>query len=148
MSEKRKWFDAKSKHTAPPLLLPSPSLNTSRLSAEELEAFGVLLEQNRRSPLTGIPWTVFHSLLIMPPRARLARNLKVILDRLVQGPIESIMRDGLQDSEQVALLALEKLGASSELKMTAQSLLNVYERYQLAAALGGAFACLCPPNGV
>jgi hypothetical protein len=141
MGERRKWFDPKNKHEQPPLPLPSPILSTKRPSQEQLEAFRDLLEQNRKqhSPLLGVSWVVFDSLLEMPARARLARNLKVVLDCLVRGPIESIMQDGLQSSEREALIALEKLDVSVEIKMTAQSLLNIYERYQLALSLGAAF---------
>jgi hypothetical protein len=138
--EKTRWFTPQNKNRMETLPIPSPILNTSQLSAAELATFRQLLESNRQSLLTDVSWTIFHNLLEMPPRARLVRNLKVLLDQMMKGPIESIMRDGLQPRELEALQALERMDIGVDAKMIAQALLNVYERYQLSLALASAFA--------
>jgi hypothetical protein len=135
-SEKRKWFDPHSKHQPQPLPLPSPLLNTAQLTEQDLQALQDAIHARADSET----YALFTSLIHMPPRARLGRNLKVLIGRLTAGPVESILRDGLTEQEQRALVAVERLGLSPELRMTAQALLNVYERYQLAMTLGAAFA--------
>lgn len=141
MGEKKRWFDPKNKNCiTEPIPPPTPMLNTSALSDEDIVVFmDMLRDCSSKSPLRGPLRTVFYHLLRMPPRIRLARNLKVVLDQLARGPIESIMRDGLNLAEQEALIALELLGSPMEIKLTAQALLNINERYQLAMSLEEAF---------
>ena len=141
MGEKRKWHDPAGKNMVMTIPLPTPIRNTAAsFSAADFKDFERFLDSCRSGPMTGIPWTVFHNMLQLEPKPRLARNLKRLIDLMVRHPIESIMRDGLDESELAALIALEKMDVGPTLKMTAQALLNVTERYQLAMALGPAFA--------
>ena len=121
--------------------IPSPILNMSRISQEDLGIFRDMLEANRHSssPLIGVAWIVFHNLLEMSPNERLVRNLQFVLAVMADGPIESIMQDGVSASEKEALVALERLGVTQAVKETAQALLNINERYQLSLALRKAF---------
>jgi hypothetical protein len=70
----------------------------------------------------------------MQPAVRLARNLKIVLGILALQPITNLIPEGLQDSEQAALLELEHVGIPAEDKSIAQGLLNLYERQQLVLA--------------
>lgn len=151
MSEKRKWFDSKERCVQANLPMPSPILNTSVTTCEEETRLGLaLVELEDRTPRNADfakSWLRIHEALNlfvhlgkMSPRVRLARNLKVLLDQMVRMPIESIIRDGLDMKERHALVVLEQYEFPSELKVTAQALLNVYERYQVALSLRHAFA--------
>jgi len=136
VSQKTKWFDAKDKRAvSSPLPLPSPILNTAQLAQPDIDEFIAVIKTRASGPC----YALFISLATQPARVRLGRNLKVLIERMVERPIDSIMCDGLRADEQQALIEIEKLGLTMPMRVTAQALLNINERYQLALALGQAF---------
>ena len=127
MSEKKKWFDSSKVRVQKQL--PEKLLAVSAVTYEECtrfsEAVKVYLDR-RKIPLSAFMlWT---DLVAMKPPERLTRNLKVVLGILGRGPIQSILWDGVLESERLMLLELEHIKAPVELKATAQGLLNLNER--------------------
>ena len=58
---------------------------------------------------------------------------------LAEREVRSVIPDGLTERERRALIVLQARNIPRQVLETAQGLLNVYERYQLLAAVGGMF---------
>jgi hypothetical protein len=126
----------------PPLSLPSPIMNVSDVTEE---AAGKLLMyiRSRYSNKAGAEADrhrinahhIFCGRASMPPARRLAVNLKAMLNVLADKNVQSVIPDGLTGEELEALIWLQTRNIGSDMRETAQGLLNVYERYQLLASL-------------
>ena len=133
MPEKNKWFDPK------PVQLPviTPILTVSQeFTAQGLQEFLHALETGKHLGAAG---ELFRTLSLLPPAYRLCRNLKVLVSLMGDGEVESVILDGLSKGERNALYCLERSNCDPQIREAAQSLLNVYERYQLMQSLGPAF---------
>jgi hypothetical protein len=64
-----------------------------------------------------------------PPPIRLTVNLKTILGLMINGPITSILGEGLLPDERKALIELDLCGLSSKAREVAHGLLNIHERW-------------------
>jgi len=65
------------------------------------------------------------------PARRLARNLSTVLQRLADGATGSVIPEGITDRELKALVELQRVNVSWEMRAVAQGLLNLHERQQL-----------------
>ena len=131
-----KWFDAKDK----PAELVLPLRSTGGATWHDAKVFcRELAELFRQRRLPEDTYKLFTKLCDTPPAARLTRNLKVVLSILAQRPIQSILVDGLTEGERFGLLDLEHASATATAKATAQGLLNVEQRRQLAVAAGAIY---------
>ena len=74
-----------------------------------------------------------------PPNVRLVVNLKATVGLLVNGPVYSVLRDGLTDAERAALVELDMRGLSTKAREVAHGLLNVHERWVAIKALRSLF---------
>ena len=135
MAEKSKWFDRKPVPDIPLRLYASSGV-LYRDSQKFLEDVSTLY---RRGRLPDDSFKLFEQLCQMPPAVRLGRNLKVVLTILADRPVRNIIHDGLTEAERLALRDLEHLAAPTVVKATAQGLLNVNERQQMAEALADMF---------
>lgn len=130
MSEKRKWFDSrKAEIRYYPVRLASASNVSAAQCLHFMNALNSLYERKR------VPADVhelFIGLGMMQPVHRLSRNLASLIRILGKRPVGSIIREGLTDLEYQALVHLERLNMPADMKATAQGLLNVYERSQVA----------------
>jgi hypothetical protein len=135
LSEKRKWFDRR----RAPLPVPCPIVIAADLTCDEIDKFIGEIDPSKNKKIRLKTYQLFCSLADMPQAGRLARNLKIILGILSIGDVASITSDGVTEGEKASLVNLEVAGASQFSKETAQSLLNVAERYQVLQAMGAAF---------
>jgi hypothetical protein len=109
-----------------PLLPPEKIWSNAYPNEEQLRKLGREMLEAR------VPEDVrllFAKLAIMPPAARLAVNLKVLVGRMVRKPIYHVFKDGLSPTEHAALVALDMRGLSLRSRETAHGLLNVHERW-------------------
>lgn len=110
--------------------LPSRLRLTRQPTCEEVDEFLAFLKSHRRVPAA--VEQLFCKLAYWRPNDRLTRNLKIVLDRLRERPINDFMRDALLEDELEALILLASI--ETRLQEVGQALLNVHERYQLAEA--------------
>lgn len=69
----------------------------------------------------------------MPPEYRLAKNLSEVLRQMAAKEVTSVLVNGLSDSENAALAALEQYGVPVELLGVAHALLNIREKQMLVS---------------
>jgi len=131
MTEKRKWFDPRTKPETQLRLVAGHGV----LPADIQEFVAVVLSLQARNRLPMASSKLFLQLCEMPPAARLSRNLKVVLTLLVSRAIRNVLQDGLSADEKLALRDLEHSQAPSKIRAIAQGLLHASERQQLADAV-------------
>jgi hypothetical protein len=82
---------------------------------------------------------VTYRLSKLSPADRLASNLRVLLGLMKERDVQGVIPDGLTQDELRVLTVLQTQQAPAEIQETAQGLFNVYERYQLHAAVASMF---------
>ena len=82
---------------------------------------------------------LFGSLSLLPAAVRLAENLSRFMAVLAVRPVTNILVNGLLELERQALLELERLDFSVQLRGIAHNLLNIKERFQLNRQICGYF---------
>lgn len=130
MSEKSKWFRPGIAH------LPDPITSVYEVSEDEARELVETLGRIRGGTSATRAYNVFSRLVRMKPVERLSHNLKAFIDLLSKDNVSSVISDGLTKGERDALIAVHTNPGLYHLGEIAQALLNVYERYQLLAALG------------
>ena len=68
-------------------------------------------------------------LVSYPPAVRLAVNLKTVVGLMVNGPIYSVLTEGLLPEERAALVELDLCGLPSHAREIAHGLMNIHERW-------------------
>ena len=109
-----------------PLLPPEKLRSNSYPNEEQLRELGREMI-NARVPEDAR--LLLAKLAILPPAARLAVNLRILVSRMVNKPIYNVFRDGLTPSEHAALVELDMRGLTLQSRETAHGLLNVHERW-------------------
>lgn len=71
----------------------------------------------------------------MPPEYRLAKNLSELLRQMAAKEVTSVLDNGISDSENATLAALEQYGIPVELLGVAHALLNIRERQMLVSSV-------------
>ena len=104
---------------------------------DELRELGQELREHEVSARTRL---LLAKLASYPPNVRLVINMKAVIGRMKDGPIYSVLRDGLSDIERAALVELDILGLSTKAREIAHGLLNVHERWVAIKALRNLFA--------
>jgi len=108
-------------------VLPDNELRSrANPSKDELRELGQELREHGVSERTRL---LLAKLASYPPNIRLAINLKIVVGLLINGPIYSVLREGLTPDERAALVELDMRGLSIRARETAHGLLNVHERW-------------------
>lgn len=130
MSNREKWFRSRLK---PPVVMPI-AVPDAEPTYEELEEF-IEVCVRLKSPKTD--WLV--NLARMMPGVRLMTNCRTVISLMARHDIDSVIPQGLLNSEHEALELLARRGVSSDTQAIAQALLHVQIRQQLIATLGESF---------
>ncbi len=128
MSEKRKWFDSSSTSCGEDVVLHSAASVSAASCREFLALCEYLFERKRISDKT---YRLLTSLGRQQPARRLARNLSIVLQRLADGAVGSVIPAGITSRERKALVEFQRVHVSWEMRAVAQGLLNLHERQQL-----------------
>lgn len=133
-SEKRKWFDPRTREERlvlqPPVDVSSEDAISLREALDRLSACGRLSERS---------YNTLRSLCTMPPASRLARNVIAIVRQLHDHSVFEMLQDGLTEAERDALTELAVAADSISLNSTAQGLLQLDVRQAVTDSLQNAF---------